>query len=126
MLNNSIFIICTKKWVLRFIIGLFNLTFKPQIYILYHYNFSDMIEEKIVKRFQVGEIKSAIIEYILKSPESFSEPTIREYLKSEYNIQDHGTINKHLHKLEELGCVESVKPDKKLDSIIGTLQDLKH
>ena len=64
------------------------------------------------KRFQVGEIKSAILICILENEEMTSEPAIRDYLKKNYNVSDHGTINKHLHYLLELGCIELTLPSK--------------
>lgn len=104
---------------------LFKVLCTPHIYILKR-SFSNGMAEKQIKRFQVGEIKSAIIEYILANLEPVSEPAIRLYLKEKYDVHDHGTINKHLHKLEELGCVESVKPDKKTRSNYWDIKKLKN
>jgi hypothetical protein len=58
------------------------------------------------------ETKSYIIEYILDNSGSAAEPTIRKHLKEKHDLEDQGTINRHLHYLENSGCIELIKPEK--------------
>ncbi len=64
------------------------------------------------KHLEHKKIKSCIIEYILEKSEEVPEPDIREYLKKKHEVQDQSTINKHLHDLESIGCIEKIPPIK--------------
>lgn len=59
-----------------------------------------------------NEVKSGIIEFILENDAQVSEPEIRDILKERYNVIDQSTINKHLHLLRDLKCIEQM-PKKK-------------
>jgi Fe2+ or Zn2+ uptake regulation protein len=63
--------------------------------------------------FEWNEIKTRILELILKTKDSVNEPIVSEFLQNEYGEFDRSTINKHLHALVDLGCVEQVKPTSK-------------
>lgn len=58
------------------------------------------------------EVKSRILEFILEKDNQVSEPDIRDFLKEKYNVIDQSTINKHLHALKDLNCIEQM-PKKK-------------
>jgi hypothetical protein len=82
--------------------------------------------------FKWDEIKTSIIDYILKSDRPVNEPEIREFLQEKYGEQkkhgkfDRSTINKHLYSLSKLGCVESMKSEGKfIFYAIKTLENLK-
>lgn len=63
--------------------------------------------------FNVGEVKSEIIEFILRYKGPIGEPFIRRSLQEKYNGIDQGTVNRHLHDLHKLGCLELISPSKK-------------
>lgn len=63
--------------------------------------------------FKRSEVKSSIVEFILENSGPVGEPVIREYLKKKYEVIDQGTINKHLHNLQDIACIELIPPDKK-------------
>ena len=58
------------------------------------------------------EVKSSIIECILERNEEVPEPDIRNYLMKKHNVEDQSTINKHLHDLQKLDCIELIPPVK--------------
>jgi hypothetical protein len=60
------------------------------------------------------ETKSYIIEYILGNSGPVGEPTIRDHLKEKYDLGDQGTINKHLHYLKNIRCIELIQTEKGL------------
>jgi Fe2+ or Zn2+ uptake regulation protein len=60
-----------------------------------------------------SETKSYLLQYILEKNVSVSEPDIRHYLKQKYDLIDQSTINRHLHDLEDEGCIKLIPPDKK-------------
>jgi hypothetical protein len=64
-------------------------------------------------RLNVGEVKSSILKFILKNEKLVGEPAIREFLLKRYNIMDQGNINRHLHDLQKLDCIELIPPEKK-------------
>lgn len=81
------------------------------------------------EKLKVGEVKTAIILYILENKESVSEPNIRKHLREEFGVQNQGTINDHLHKLEDIKCIESVIPNRSSRSNfwdITKLENLKN
>jgi len=61
----------------------------------------------------VGEVKSSIIMFILQNVRSVGEPAIRDFLLQEYNVMNQGNINRHLHDLQKLDCIELIPPQKK-------------
>jgi hypothetical protein len=63
--------------------------------------------------FNVGEVKSGIIEFILGRKELIGEPFIRRSLQEKYDGIDQGTANRHLHDLQKLGCLDLIPPSKK-------------
>lgn len=60
------------------------------------------------------KVKTAIIEFILRSPEAVPEPDIREFLRKKYEIVDQGNIKKHLRDLQTLPycCIEKIPPKR--------------
>jgi len=74
---------------------------------------------------KVGEVKSSIIMFILQTMEPVEEPAIRDFLLQKYNVINQGTINRHLHDLQKLDCIELIPPQKKDYVIIGTSQESK-
>jgi len=71
------------------------------------------MEEKTKTHFAWNKVKMSIIELSLESDGPISEPSIREQLHEIYGAADQGLINRQLHNLESIGCVESVSPVKK-------------
>lgn len=69
--------------------------------------------EKRRYHFNVGEVKSGIIEFILGHKGRIGEPLIRKSLQGKYNGIDQGTINRHLHDLQKLGCLDWIPPSIK-------------
>jgi hypothetical protein len=61
----------------------------------------------------VGEVKSSIIMFILQNVRSVGEPAIRDFLLQKYNVMNQGNINRHLHDLQKLDCIELIPPQKK-------------
>lgn len=70
--------------------------------------------EKRRYRFNRNEVKTGIIEFVLDTRESVGEPIIRKHLKEVYGVVDQGTVNRHLHDLEESDCIELIPPKKGL------------
>jgi hypothetical protein len=64
-------------------------------------------------RLNIGELKSSIIAYILENVEDVGEPAIRDFLLQKYDLMDQGNINRHLHDLQKLDCIELIPPQKK-------------
>lgn len=61
-----------------------------------------------------NEVKSYILKHILENKGPIREPDIRKYLKRSCEIIDQGTINRHLHDLQDsMGCIERNKTLKK-------------
>lgn len=60
------------------------------------------------------KVKTAIIKFILRSPEAVLEPDIREFLRKKYEILDQGNIKKHLRDLQTLPycCIEKIPPKR--------------
>lgn len=80
------------------------------------------------ERLKSGAVKTAIISAILESTDPVSEPEIRKYLKNKLDVQDQGTINKHIKQLKDLGCVVASKTVERTRSNfwnIKTLVNLK-
>jgi hypothetical protein len=76
--------------------------------------------EKRRYHFNVGEVKSGIIELILGHKGQIGEPFIRRSLQEKYDGIDQGAVNRHLHDLQKLGCLDWIPPSKKqLDRIDG-------
>lgn len=71
------------------------------------------MEEKTKTHFAWNKVKMSIIELSLESDGPISEPSIRKQLHEIYGAADQGLINRQLHNLESIGCVESVSPGKK-------------
>jgi hypothetical protein len=69
--------------------------------------------EKRRYHFDVGEVKSGIIEFILRHKGKIGEPFIRRSLQEKYDGIDQGTVNRHLHDLQKLGGLELIPPSKK-------------
>jgi len=55
-------------------------------------------------------VKTSILEFILKNKEPVSEPSIREHLRNKHGVVDQSTINKHMHNLKDLRCIELISP----------------
>ena len=55
-------------------------------------------------------MKTSILEFILKNKEPVSEPSIREHLRNKHGVVDQSTINKHMHNLKDLRCIELISP----------------
>lgn len=78
------------------------------------------------EKLKVGEVKTAIILYILENGESVSEPNIRKHLREKFGVRNQGTINDHLHKLEDIKCIESITPNRKTRSNFWDITKLEH
>jgi len=74
------------------------------------------------------EVKSSILEFILRNNGPVAEPAIRVYLKKKHGVIDQSTINKHMHNLQNLICIELIPPKKGLRNYwnITTLLHLKN
>jgi len=48
-----------------------------------------------------NEVKTGIVEYILKQTNPIEEPAIRDYIKQKYNVGDDSTIKVHLKDLND-------------------------
>lgn len=61
-----------------------------------------------------NEVKTGIIEFIIRSDGAIPEPEIRKFLAREYEIKNLGTIKKHLKDLQHrpYSCIEKI-PGKK-------------
>jgi hypothetical protein len=68
--------------------------------------------EKRRYHFNMGEVKSEIIELILRHTGRIREPFIRNSLQEKYDGIDQGTVNRHLHDLQKLGCLDFTPPSK--------------
>jgi hypothetical protein len=64
-------------------------------------------------RLNIGEAKASIIRFILENNGPVGEPVIRDFLLQKYDVIDQGNINRHLHGLEKLNCIELIPPEKK-------------
>lgn len=64
------------------------------------------------KHLEHKKVKSSIIEFILGNEKEVPEPTVRDYLKKRHDVIDQSTINKHLHDLQKLDCIELIPPVK--------------
>lgn len=76
--------------------------------------------------FGPNEVKIDILEFILKNNESVSEVEVREYLNTKYGGIDQSNVNRHLHGLEGLGCLELDLLAKKSRSNFWGIQKLEH
>jgi hypothetical protein len=74
------------------------------------------------------EVTSSILEFILKNNGPVSEPVIRDHLKKKHEVMDQSTINKHMHNLQDLICIELIPPKIGLRNYwnITTLKNLKN
>lgn len=77
-------------------------------------------------RLNVGEVKSNIIWFIFENIGPVGEPAIRAFLLQKYNVMDQGNINRHLHDLEKLNCIELISPRKKGLRNYWNITKLKH
>ena len=84
---------------------------KAYVYILI--NYMHYMTKKQGDRLNVGEVKSNIICFILENVKSVGEPAIRDFLLQKYDLMDQGNINRHLHDLQKLDCIELIPPQKK-------------
>ena len=86
--------------------------------------------EKRRYHFNVGEVKSGIIELILGHKGQIGEPFIRSSLQGKYTGIDQGTVNRHLHDLHKLGCLDLTPPTKETTRSnrwnIATLKQLEN
>jgi hypothetical protein len=86
--------------------------------------------EKRRYHYNVGEVKSEIIEVILIHKELIKEPFIRKSLQEKCDEIDQSTVNRHLHDLQKLGCLDLISPSKETTRAnrwnITTLKQLKN
>ena len=68
--------------------------------------------EKRKHHFDLNETKTDIIKFIIKSG-PVSEPDISKFIDEKYGGFDRATVNKHLNKLDGIGCIEKVSSVKK-------------
>ena len=68
--------------------------------------------EKRRYHYDVGEVKSEIIEVILRHRGLIKEPFIRKRLQEKCDEIDQSTVNRHLHDLQKLGCLGLISPSK--------------
>jgi hypothetical protein len=69
--------------------------------------------EKRRYHYNMGEVKSQIIEVILRHCGLIGEPFIRRSLQDKYDGIDQSTMNRHLHDLQKLGCLDMIPSSKK-------------
>ncbi len=69
--------------------------------------------EKRRHHFHMGGVKSGIIEFVLGHKGRIGEPFIRRSLQEKYGEIDQTTVNRHLHDLQKLGCLDWTPPSKK-------------
>lgn len=69
--------------------------------------------EERKKHFNVGEVKTKTLVFMLRHDSPVKESDITEFLKSEYSQFDRATVNRHLRDLEKLKCVTKVIPAQK-------------
>jgi hypothetical protein len=69
--------------------------------------------EKRRYHFNMGEVKSGIIKFILGHKGRIGEPFIRRNLQEKYDGIDQSTVNRHLNDLKKLGCLDWTPPSKK-------------
>src|SRR5665647_531805 len=81
--------------------------------------------EKTKVHFAWKEVKASILESVLDSNGPISEPSIRDQLHVKYGAADQGLINRQLHSLESIGCVEHVSPGKKSRSNYWDIRKIK-
>ena len=62
--------------------------------------------------YNMGEVKSEIIEVILRHKGLIKEPFIRKSLQEKCDEIDQSTVNRHLHDLQKLGCLDLISPSK--------------
>jgi hypothetical protein len=62
--------------------------------------------------YNVGEVKSKIIELILENAGPVAEPDIRKKMQIEYEGLTQATVNRHLNDLLTNGCLELIPPSK--------------
>jgi hypothetical protein len=55
-------------------------------------------------------VKTSILEFILKNKGPVSEPDIKDHLKEKHDVNDQSTINKHMHDLKKLRCIQLILP----------------
>ena len=82
--------------------------------------------KKAGERLKIGEVKAAIISHMLRNNGSISEPEMRKYLLETLEIKNQGTVNDHLHKLEDLNCIELVTSDRKSRSNFWNITKINH
>lgn len=63
--------------------------------------------------FDWNETKTNILAFILETPGPAEEVEIRKHLNEKFGEMDHGTVNRHLHDLKKLNCIELVPYVKK-------------
>ena len=68
--------------------------------------------EKRRYHYNMGEVKSEIIEVILRHKGLIKEPFIRKSLQEKCDEIDQSTVNRHLHDLQKLGCLDLIPPSK--------------
>jgi uncharacterized protein YeeX (DUF496 family) len=76
--------------------------------------------------FEPNEVKIDILDFVLKNDKSVSEPNIREYLNTKYGGIDQSNVNRHLHGLESLGCIELDSRVENSRSNFWDIKTLKH
>src|SRR5271157_3841373 len=85
--------------------------------------------EKRRYHFNMGEVKSEIIEVILIHKGLIKEPFIRKILQEKCDEIDQSTVNRHLHDLQKFGCLYLIPPSKKTTRAnrwnIATLKQLE-
>jgi len=64
-------------------------------------------------------VKTSILEFILKNKEPVSEPDIRDHLNEKHEVIDQSTINKHMHNLKDMGCIELIPHKASLRILLG-------
>ena len=81
-------------------------------------------------RLKQSQIKTSLVDLMMRTRISIPEPEIRVYLHKKYGVKDQGTINIHLHSLEKLGCIDLITTNKEVTRAnqwgIETLDNLKN
>lgn len=73
-------------------------------------------------------VKIGIIKFILLNDYPIYESKIREFVEKEYTIKDQKTVNKHLHDLQDLGCIKKISDKKGFPNRwdIKTIENIKN
>lgn len=62
-----------------------------------------------VDRYERGVTQTEIVKYLLNFPDGATEPNIREFMKTEFNLTSAKSIKSHLEKLENINIIVKIE-----------------